>query len=273
MAMKGILKKLSVLFIGLIALIGVGIFVLILNLDSIIGGGIEKFGTEATGTRVTIKDVSLSILHGNLSLDGLEVNNPEGFVNPYAFKFNKFAVDIDLASLGSDTIVINSIIIKDIRIAYEMTTNGSNLAQIQKNIEKYTGADKKTPQSTVQQPKTNKQSAPGKQKNIIIKKFIIDGGEIAVASPLIGTGVKVPMMKFELDNIGSDGTSSAAEVANQILHKLLPTIVKSVSEGSVKGFEGISNIGKPTKIFDKVDKDLKKAAKEDFGKLKSLFSK
>ena len=263
MAKKGILKKLVILFIGLIAIIGVGLFVLVINLDSFIAGGIEKFGTAATGTGVTIEDVSVSIFSGNLSLDGLEVKNPEGFVNPHAFKFEKFAVDIDLASLGTDTIVINSIIIKDIRIAYELSTGGSNLDRIQKNVEKYTGADKKSTESapTEDPAKTEGDEAP--QKNIIIKKFIIDGGEIAVASPMLGTGINVPMAKFEMNDIGTGGKSSAAEVFNQIFDELLPAIAKSVSGSSIKGVKGLGKIGD----------DLGKSSKEGFSKIKSLFSK
>ncbi len=263
MAKKGILKKLVVLFIGFIALVGIGLFVLFLNLDSIIGGSIEKFGSAATGTGVTIEDVSLSIFSGNLSLDGLEVKNPKGFVNPHAFKFEKFAVDLDLASLSTDTIVINSIIIKDIKIAYEPSTGGSNLDRIQKNIEKYTGADKKTVEPAPQDEPTKSEEAEKPQKNIIIKKFIIDGGEIAVASPIVGAGIKVPMAKFEMNDIGSGGKSSTAEVFNQIFDELLPAIAKSVSEGSVKGIKG----------FGKIGDDLGKSTKESFNKMKSLFSK
>ncbi|MCF6175792.1 MAG: hypothetical protein L3J71_08500 [Victivallaceae bacterium] len=263
MAKKGILKKLVVLFIGFIAVIGIGLFVLVLNLDSIIGGSIEKFGTDATGTGVTIENVSLSIFSGNLSLDGLEVKNPEGFVNPHAFKFEKFAVDIDLASLVTDTIVINSIIIKDIRIAYEPSTGGSNLDRIQKNVEKYTGADKKStePAQKDEPAKTEGDEAP--QKNIIIKKFIIDGGEIAVASPILGTGINVPMAKFEMNDIGTGGKSSASEVFNQIFEELLPAIARSVSDGSVKGIKGLGKVGD----------DLDESTKGGFSKIKSLFSK
>jgi hypothetical protein len=274
MAKKGILKKLIVVFIGLIAVVGVGLFVVVLNLDSIIGGSIEKFGTAATGTGVTIEDVSLSIFSGNLSLDGLEVKNPKGFVNPHAFKFEKFAVDLDLASLASDTIVVNSIIIKDIRIAYEPSTGGSNLDRIQKNIEKYTGADKKQPEVEKAPEKAPEESEkePAKQKNIIIKKFIIDGGEIAVASPMIGTGINVPMMKFEMNDIGTGGKSSVTEILNQIFDELLPAIAKSVSEGSIKGIKNIKSI-KDIKGLGKTGGDLEKTTKEGFEKIKSLFSK
>ena len=260
---KGILKKLVVLFICFIAVVGVGLFVLLLNLDSIIGGSIEKFGTAATGTGVTIEDVSLSIFSGNLSLDGLEVKNPEGFVNPHAFKFEKFAVDIDLASLRTDTIVINSIIIKDIRIAYEPSTGGSNLDRIQKNIERYTGADKKSAKAAPKEEPAKSEGAEAPQKNIIIKKFIISGGEIAVASPVLNTGINVPMVKFEMNDIGTGGKSSASEVFNQIFEELLPAIAKSVSKGSAKSVKGLGKIGD----------DLEKSSKDGFSKIKSLFGK
>ena len=260
---KGILKKLVVLFIGLIAVVGIGVFVLFLNLDSIIGGSIEKFGTAATGTGVTIDDVVISVFSGKLSLDGLEVKNPEGFVNPHAFKFEKFAVDIDLASLGTDTIIINSIIIKDIRIDYEVSPGGSNLDKIQKNVEKYTGADKKVNAPATKEAPAKDENAAAPQKNIIIKKFIIDGGEIAVASPLVGKGINVQMAKFEMNDIGTGGTSSAAEVFNQIFAELLPAIAKSVSKGSIKGLGDLGKVGD----------DLGKSTKEGFSKIKSLFSK
>jgi uncharacterized protein involved in outer membrane biogenesis len=259
---SGIFKKLVVLFIGFIAVVGIGVFVLFLNLDSIIGGSIEKFGTAATGTGVTIDDVVISVFSGKLSLDGLEVKNPEGFVNPHAFKFEKFAVDIDLASLGTDTIIINSIIIKDIRIDYEVSTGGSNLDKIQKNVKKYTDADKKvSPAAKEESAKDEAATAP--QKNIIIKKFIIDGGEIAVASPLVGKGIKVRMAKFEMNDIGTGGKSSAGEVFNQIFVELLPAIAESVSKGSIKGIGGLGKVGD----------DLGKSTKEGFSKIKSLFSK
>ena len=78
---------------------------------------------------------------------------------------------------------------------------------------------------------------------------------------MIGHGIKVKMARFEMNNIGSGGHQSGAELFNQIMNELLPAIVKSVSEGTVAGTDKLGKVGD----------NLSKTAKKEFTKIKSLF--
>jgi hypothetical protein len=261
---KKVWKKIIIVLICLLVVAGVAVFVFFKQLDNIIAAGITKFGTDATGTKVTVEKVSFEPFNGNLALVGLKIDNPKDCINKEAFKFDKFAVDVDPDTVFKDKIVINSISIDNIAIDYEPGMDGSNLKKIEDNIKKYTGADKPAEKAPAETKEETKPAEPGKKKTVVIKKFIINGGEISVSSSLLKQSVSLKMKEFELNDIGTDKEMDAEEVLMLVYSKLLPLIIDTVATSTESA---LKQLPLDSSSLD----DVKTGVEKGIDKIKSLF--
>lgn len=250
------LKKLSVGFIALVVLIGVGGYFLTANLDSLIRTAVEKYGSAATQTAVGLDNVTLALSSGEGALSGLSVGTPEGFAADKSLYLGNISIKVNTSSLtGSGPIVIHDITIDKPQITYEINQSGqSNLQVLARNAQSYAaslGGEPKKDSPKTASPDTEK---PGRK--IIIEKLTIRNGQIAINQPLLqGKQLSASLPLITLSNIGknSDGaapaeviekimgavTSSAAQVARSSLAKELgPAFEKAketVPSGMIEG--------------------------------------
>ena len=134
------MKTLFKILAGLVVVVVIVLIVGVLNLDKGIKAVVEKVGPELTKSSVTLRDVDLSLTSGEGSLRGLVVGNPAGFATPTAFSLGDISLAVEPKSLTTDTIVINSIRIIAPEITYESGKGGTNLDQLQKNVEQALGS-------------------------------------------------------------------------------------------------------------------------------------
>ena len=187
--------------------------------------GVETFGPKVTQTSVTLDTVNLSVLSGSGTLKGLNVGNPDGFKSENIFELGQIDIEIDKGSILSDTIIINKIHIFEPGISYEKRLAGSNVKELQKNIEAFTGPKEVTAEED-----------SGSSKNLIIKELVIDGGTIYVG--VLGVGQTIPLPRIEMSNLGQEGTeTNAAEVINEILGKILTNIGHAIASAGDLGKE------------------------------------
>ncbi|MDD5728313.1 MAG: hypothetical protein PHV59_07110 [Victivallales bacterium] len=246
-------KILSGIFIVLIAL-GLIIGAVILYLDGILASAMRKLGTEATGTDLRVKSVSLSLRSGHLAINEMTIANPTGYESSTAFWMKRFDIKLDINSLFSDTIIIDEVMINDIWIDFEPTLEGSNLTDIKNNIMKFTAGQKTASKETEQ---TGQSAAPAeKSKQIIIKSFVISKGEITVASKAFVSNISVKLNRIELNDLGKDNVMG--EVFSQILDAIMNQVALDVGAAKI---EGLSPDVLKTKLF----KDLP-GATENIGK-------
>jgi hypothetical protein len=142
--------------IGRIILIIVGVLVIgiagavyyvMTNLDSIVKGAIEKYGSEAAKTAVRVSSVSIRLTEGKGEISGLTVANPHGFSSPNVFRLGKISVKIDTRSVTSSPIVIDEIHISSPQVVYEMNqVLASNILVLKKNIQESAADSKKKAQ-------------------------------------------------------------------------------------------------------------------------------
>ena len=209
------------------------------NIDSIIKAAVEKFGSEATKTEVTLSSVDLSLDSGAASLNGFRMGNPAGFKTDKAMSFGKVSIKIDTGSLTSDVIVIKEVVITGPDITYESGDGGSNFDVIQKNVDAYAkslgaggGAGDK---------KSAKEEGG---KKIIIEHLYVRDGKVALNSPLLlGKTVSVPLPDIHLKDIGKkEGGASPGEVVNEVITAVQDAATKSVASLNIKGLVG--DVGK-----------------------------
>jgi hypothetical protein len=187
--------------------------------------GVEKFGPEVTQTSVRLDEVNLSILSGNGTLTGLYVGNPDGYKSENIFALGQIVVDIDTSSAFSDKIVINKIIIKKPEISYEKTLMNSNIKELMKNIEAFTGSADETAAESEQAVAAEDGSA----KQVVIKQLIIEDGTVYVG--LMGAGMTVPLPRIEMNDIGEDGNKkSMPEIIDLILTEVLQSIGPAIAD-------------------------------------------
>lgn len=213
--MKKLLIKIAIgLFILLVlAVVAVGFF-----FDGAVKGGVETLGPKITKVAITLDGVNLSLLSGSGKIKGLIVGNPEGYKTGSAINVGSTALSINPGSLLSDKIVVRSIRVEAPQITYELGPGGSNLKQIQANVEAATGGSGDTPAA---------ESAPPGKK-LQVDEVVITGGTVTLGvAALGGKVVTAPLPDIRLTNLGQgpDGITAA---------DLTRRIVSAITEGTVK---------------------------------------
>lgn len=209
-------KKILVAVAAVVLIVGVLLWQVVANLDAIVASVIEEVGSDVLKTEVRVTGVSINLKEGKASIAGMSIANPEGYSSASLFEMEGIEVDIDLASLGSDVLIIESIIIKNPRVSYEGDeSGGSNMQTLLNNMESGS-ADADT-------------SSEGEAMRLIIDQFEFSGARVKATSPLMPgetLDVKVPAIK--LFGIGrSQGGVTADVVAKQITSQLAEDIVEA----------------------------------------------
>jgi hypothetical protein len=106
------MKKLLIIaaVVLLVVIVGVGVY-LYNSIDTIVKAAIEKYGSEITGTKVSVGSVDISLKTGRGTIRDVEVHNPKGFSSGVVFRLGEITVDIDVASLNKDPVVVERVTI------------------------------------------------------------------------------------------------------------------------------------------------------------------
>jgi hypothetical protein len=240
-------KILTVLGLGaLIVLIG-GSLVAAYFLGSIVRSGVNNFGPKFTQTKVELAGAELSPFTGKGSLSKLTVGNPKGWSDNPAFYLGQIKIDLEPGSVFGETVVINEIVIDQPEFNYETRILTSNIKDLLKNIESYTGGGGQEPVAK-----------DGKPRRFIVKKFLLTNGKATVG--LGTTAVAVNLPTITLTDLGTNvGGHTAGQMSGVILKEVLGQVVVATA-GAVQSGE-LS-----------VDK-LKGAAKDAGDALKKMFEK
>lgn len=263
---KKLIKIVGVLF----ALLVIAMLVVYFMLGGIIKTGVETVGPELTKGDMTLEGASLSVF-GTGGIKGLEIGNPKNgdFSSPFAFKLGSADVSVQIGSLMSDKIIVNSIEIDGAEVCFEGLT-GSNHQKILENIEAFTGAGEEKPG---EEPKPE-----GEGKKIVIKLFKMTNTKIHLH--VLGQTVPLPLPDFEKTGIGeeSDGATLKETVSAiyESLYSSITDLVKSsgdaIKNATGKALDAISDGAGALKdsAGDAVD-SVKEGAKGAVDKIKGIF--
>ncbi len=120
---------------ALVVVIGLGVYWIARNLDSIVAHAIEKVGTQVAGVPVDVSGVTISIKDGKGEIRGLTIGNPPGFDSDYALKLSSITMTIDPGSISSDPVRIKQISVDGASLVAEIKAGtGINLAKINDNL-------------------------------------------------------------------------------------------------------------------------------------------
>jgi len=209
------LKKLVA---SVVVLLGVAFAVAWFYLDRLIVDGIELVGTEVLGTEVAVQSASISPLAGTGSISGLTVDNPEGWSADSIFELEQVSVSVDVASLFSEVVEIDSIVISQPQITYETRLTSDNVRALLENL---------LPQDS---GGTEAADSPG--KSLIVRRFRIEDALLSVNAAAFSAPVTLPVI--ELTDIGTE--NSAATVA-QLVDIVLTELSRAIARASLPGLD------------------------------------
>lgn len=246
----------ALIALGIIGvLLAAAVFYLLSNLDRIVAGAIEKYGSNATGTPVKVSSVRIQLREGKGSISNLSIGNPGGFSTPKALSLGNIAIAVDTGSITKDPVVIDKIMVSTPRITYEINKSGSaNINEIKKNVEAFI---KKTTAAIEGKGPAGK-GAGEEGKKILIRSLVIEGGKMAVqVAALSGEPLSASLPRMELKNLGGKGGSTPSEIAGQVLGPLLNQATLAASRAGVEQYLG--------KSVGDVKKALEEKAREKLG--------
>ena len=214
------------LLISLLLLVVLAVGATFLYLDRIVTTGIEVVGSQVLGTEVTVASVAISPLNGSGSISGLEIRNPEGFDSDYIFQLEQVEVSLNPASLLSDVIEIESIIITQPEITYETRITTDNVRALLENIGG-SGGETATADSEA-------------GKELFIRDFRLLGPQVILVAAVASAPILLP--DIELTDIGTeDNAATVAQVLEVVLSALRRTILEAELPGLDMLREGLEN--------------------------------
>ena len=261
--MKRIIK------VGIIAVVVLTLLLAIagLWLDSIIKAGIETVGPRITRTAVTLERVRVSLLSGQGRIHGMVIGNPEGFQTENAFKLADTRVRLKIGSVFSDRIVIDELVIDGPEVTYERGRSGSNIDQIQKNVEAFGSAASQNPPS----PQTTK-GDESSQRKFQINRLIVKNGRVRLSAAFMeGKAVDVSLPDIELKDIGSGSKGATPkEIVSRVFEAIQTDIGKTVASA---GTTLKPEFGTAQEKAQEIRGQAEKAATGAIKNLKGLFGK
>jgi uncharacterized protein involved in outer membrane biogenesis len=226
-------------FITFFALLFVAVYFCMPSMESIVKKVVHKYGSEITGTNVTLGGLNISPTKGVASVKRVKIGNPKGYKSKNMFYLKELDAKLNISSLTDDTIIIESITIDNPEITYEMKTlTQSNITEILDNVKANTAKPASEP----------KKSAPAKKdkgegKKVIIKTLTVTNGQIeaVVGAGSVKAPIKVALPTIQMKNIGQEKKgASVAETISTVLTKILQTASQTVVSANLSELKDAS---------------------------------
>jgi len=263
--MKTFLRRIVKFFIGLVVFLIVLLVALIFFLGSLVEKGINTAAPALLGVSTHVDSVAIRPVRGIVQIKNLTLANPQGYTtDKKLFEITEFYVNVNMASLLSDTIKIRKILIQGPSCTYEIKEGTSNIDALIAKLNKGTPSDApaKDQPAPAEQPQDEKAG-----KKVMIDECSINDTRLAYASPLTaGKFVTLPVASITLKDIGKKNNGASfsealTEVMNALLKgitsalsntgDLLGTATKSVTQAEQAAAETLdSGVKETTKVLD-----------------------
>ncbi|MFQ5973684.1 MAG: hypothetical protein ACE5Q3_15255, partial [Alphaproteobacteria bacterium] len=218
-------RAIFVVVVLIVLVVAAGLFFVFSSLDSVVKAAVEKVGSDATGTQVTLGEVEISPISGKGTLRQFRMTNPEGFEPGDTFKFELVSVTIDVLSLLRDPVVIEEIVIAAPELTYAISGDSTNVDEIQKNVDSYAGSGDGTRAG-------NGGDGDDEGRRVVIENLYLRDGTIVVTAPgITGRSLSATLPDIHLTDIGKDGAGATpGEAAKQAMASVVAS-TKMAIEG------------------------------------------
>lgn len=131
------MKKILLVTLLLILVLGGATYWFFENLDDFIKNYMVENGSKMTKTEVEVDSVKTDFQKGEISINRLGIENPNGFSNSEAFEVEKVMISLNKESLTQDIIEIPLVLINNPEIIYEYNGKKTNFNVLKENIQSY----------------------------------------------------------------------------------------------------------------------------------------
>lgn len=256
--MIGSKTALTVGSVAVALMFGGGLY-LYMNFGSIAKRLAEYAATETLGVDVSIGAVRVSLEDKRVSVTNIRVANPPGYKSPEALTIGQVSIQAD--TLSQELLNFSKAEVKDMNVNLEITPEGTNLTDIQKNI--------KVPGRTEQAEEDRKTLT-----KVILDNFVAEGGTITPTISLLETQpAPLSLPAIHLKGIGkSENGVLAQEAIAQIFEAVAQSSIKAAhKDGLLNSLNGdaLKEIGlSPARQFQDSVKEKAGAVGD---KIKGLF--
>ena len=211
------MKKIVLIFIFLVAVLGGLTYWFFENLDDFIKSYMVEYGSKMTKTDVEVDSVKTDISKGEILINRIGIENPKGFSNNEAFEVKKVKININKETLNQDVIEIPLVLINNPEIIYEYNGKKTNFNVLKDNIQNYqknvnnSSSGKKISQVT-ENKKTKENNDKKSSKTFLIKELKIVDLDIKARVSSIKKDFlnkKIPLIVIK--NIGSETIGASPE--------------------------------------------------------------
>ena len=211
------MKKIVLVFIFLVAVLGGLTYWFFENLDDFIKSYMVEYGSKMTKTDVEVDSVKTDISKGEILINRIGIENPKGFSNNEAFEVKKVKININKETLNQDVIEIPLVLINNPEIIYEYNGKKTNFNVLKDNIQNYQknviDSSNRKKISQVTENKQKKENRDKKSsKTFFIKELKIVDLEIKARVSSIKKDFlnkKIPLIVIK--NIGSETKGASPE--------------------------------------------------------------
>lgn len=220
------MKKFLKGIVWLVVVLAVLAVATVVFLDRVVLHGFNTVVPKVLGVDASLGGARIHALKGYASLKELHIGNPEGFKTDGIFDLGEVTVDVDMASLGSDTIVIDSIKVVGAEVTYEQGLTGNNIGALLDQLAKEEEIEE---EEAEEEEKEEGEKKPAKK--VIIKKLDVEGTRLNVAlTAMMGAAVPVPMPPVHLEGIGEEsGGASPIEAVRAIIGGVFQAVQAAVA--------------------------------------------
>ncbi|MFA9479639.1 AsmA family protein [Phycisphaerales bacterium AB-hyl4] len=227
---------------ALLVVLLVAAVVLYVSLDGLTRRGIERGTSYATGTTTTLNSAHLGIRQGELKLNALQINNPEGFESPHFLQLGDGDVAVTLRSLLRDQVQVPRLHLSGIDLNIERRDGRNNYDVILEHMEKLQGPPEEQPRDG---------------KKYIINEVVIS--DVVVKAAVLSLGGEEPrVVTIRLDNIRLTDVGSETEggvlleqLSGILINALLQAVVEQAGDalpsliaGDLRGaLAGLGDLG------------------------------
>jgi uncharacterized protein involved in outer membrane biogenesis len=189
-----------------------------------VAGVIEDVGSGVLKTEVSVAGVSIDLKQGKAGIAGLTIANPDGYSSANLFELEGIEVSLALDSIGKEVLVIDSVIIADPKVSFEVDEKGGN--NMQALLDNMGGASPE---------ETSAEEPAGEEMKLIIDQFAFTGGQVSVDSPALeGESRMFELPGVKMSGIGrKQGGVTPGVVAEKIVKELVNAVIKAAAEAQI----------------------------------------
>ena len=275
------MKKIVLVFIFLVAVLGGLTYWFFDNLDDFIKSYMVEYGSEMTKTDVEVDSVKTDISKGEILINRIGIENPKGFSNNEAFEVKKVKIQVNKDSLNQDVIEIPLVLINNPEIIYEYNGKKTNFNVLKDNIQNYQkNVNNSSNEKKIGKVTENKQTKDNKEKKtsktFFIKELKIVDLEVKARVSSVKKDFlnkKIPLIIIK--NIGSETKGASPEfILERVILKIDDNLETVFDFKSLKTDikNNVNKIIDKLKGVQKGDSDKEKIdPKKIINNLKDLF--